>query len=129
MVRNLADFARLSGQPLGYVLHLAPTASAPSVTDGARTTTMFNKYALRLAGVAIVVEANGFAGAALRSAVTMVFVMNREGFKTRTFAHPNAAASWLAHLLHIDASVITGLSESTRILVNEHPLRLAAIRP
>lgn len=117
MVQHLGEFARQSSLPLGYVLHVAEAARPPSVGDGRRVSAMFKKHATRLSGVALVVEASGLAGATLRSAVATLFILNREGFKTRTFASVGGAAGWLGHLLRTPAADIVALSEQARVLL------------
>jgi hypothetical protein len=97
MVRSLDAFLKEHrGGKVGYLFHVVAGASPPSNEDRERVTEMFNKQSERLAGVAVVVEAAGFSGAMLRSAVTMVFVMTRRGFESRTFEDVHSAAAWLA---------------------------------
>ncbi|HET9959126.1 MAG TPA: hypothetical protein VFQ61_31765 [Polyangiaceae bacterium] len=111
MVNNLDAFARETKLPIGYVLHLVSSAKPPASEDRELTTAMFNRHAGRITGLAVVIEADGFTGAALRSAVTMVFMMTCRGFPTRTFPNIRAAADWLAERQRVPAAEIIRLSE------------------
>jgi hypothetical protein len=95
MIQNLYDFCAANQPPMGYILHLATTARPPSAEDRIRSTEAFNRCAARLAGVAIVLDAKGFAGALLRSAVNAVFFIKRQGFTPRVFESVHLAADWL----------------------------------
>lgn len=121
MVRNLVEFAGHSRKPIGFILHVVASASPPSPEDGARVTATLNKHAAKILGVATVVEAQGFAGAVLRGAVAMVFILNRGPFKTRTFEDVTHAAYWLAGLLHVPRQEILELAAYAReVLEREH---------
>ena len=114
MVANLEDFVRASKRPVGYLLQLSAKARPPSAADRNRVTQMFNDCAYRLAGVAVVVEAEGFSGALLRSALTTVFTISRKGFVVRIFASVKDAAGWLASSLGTEASDIVDLADDAR---------------
>jgi hypothetical protein len=93
---TLGDFAEACPERFGFLLHLTKVSAPPPAEDRHRIREAFNRVGARLAGIAIVVEAEGFTGSVLRSAVTTVFVMNRGGFRSKVFPEVNAAAAWLA---------------------------------
>lgn len=111
MVTNLDNYAKQGSLSFGYILHLVSTARPPALEDRDLITAMFNKHGGRLSGLAVVIEAEGFAGAALRSAVTMVFMMTCRGFPTRTFSTLRAAAEWLSERQRVPTSEIIRLTE------------------
>ncbi len=80
----------------GVVVVVEPEASPP----GADTRPMFAK-AMRdcgdqNAGVAYVIPADGFRGAAIRSAVTGLSLLAREPYPTKVFRSLPEATAWLA---------------------------------
>ena len=115
MVRSLEQILKeRPSEKIGYLFHVVAGASPPSSEDRERVTEMFNKHASRLSGVAVVVEAAGFSGAMLRSAVTMVFVMTRRGFESRTFEDVHMAAGWRAPRVGMPAGEIVRLAGEAR---------------
>lgn len=96
MVKNLDRFAAENPGKFSYLFHVTSGAKPPSGDDRSETTAAFNRHAERLNGVAVVIEASGFSGSVLRSAVTMVFSFYRKGFELKTFEDLASAASWLA---------------------------------
>lgn len=109
MVSNLDSFARQRDGKFGYIFHVVAGARPPSSSDRSKTTAMFNKHAARLSGVAIVIEADGFAGAMLRSAAHMVFAMSRKGFDSKTFDSVQSAAEWIAERQRTRAHALLNL--------------------
>lgn len=120
MVNNLATFVRTNEGQVAYLFHVVAGAKPPSNEDRARTTAMFNRHAAKLSGVAIVIEASGFAGALLRSAVTMVFGMTRRGFETRTFEDVISAGHWLAQRQGVPASEIIAMAAEARAALSDN---------
>ena len=95
MVANLQAFVKQQRAPVGYILEVASGARPPSASDRARVTAAFNRCAPQIAGVALILGAQGFPAALLRSALTMVFMMSRRGFPVSSFEKTEDAAQWL----------------------------------
>lgn len=114
MVDNLLEYVEGNQPPLGYVLHLAQNARPPASEDRVRATSAFNQCAGRLAGIAIVLEATGFASALLRGAINAVFFIQRQGFTPRVFDSIQSAADWLGPKTHTLPANIVALARHAR---------------
>lgn len=114
LVHNVREFVRASDEPVAFILHVSGTARPPSGEDRRRATEAFNACAPRLAGVALVVDATGFSGALLRSALTMVFMIARKGFAARIFENITDATDWLGPLVDMEPKAILSLVRSAR---------------
>lgn len=120
MVSNLMAFVEATPAPLGYVLHLASSARPPTSEDRIRATNAFNECGPRLAGVAIVLDATGFASALLRGAVNAVFFIQRQGFTPRIFDSIQAAADWLGPKTRTLPANIVALARHAREQMKPH---------
>ena len=109
MVDAIESFASSSEGKFGFLMHLTQHSKPPPASERKDLKEMFRRLGPRLSGVAVVVEADGFAGSVLRSAVTMLFVTNRGGFPAKVFAHPAEAAAWLSARQQLKAAALETL--------------------
>lgn len=121
MVANLNTFARESECQIGYILHLGANSTPPDGDDRPRVWDMFNRNAARLAGVAIVVDAQGFKGSMIRSTVTMAFSISRRGYESSIVDDMVKASSWLGPRLGMSQSEILGLSGDAASVLLKRP--------
>ena len=121
MVANFHNFVRESEGPVGYILHLGADSTPPDGEDRPKVSDMFNRNAARLAGVAIVIDAQGFKGAMIRSTVTMAFSIARRGYESSTFDDVIKAAGWLSPRVNMSPSEVIASAGDTASILLKRP--------
>jgi len=117
MVANFNTFVRESQGQIGYILHLGSDSTPPVGDDRSKVSDMFNLNASRLAGLAIVIDAQGFKGAMIRSTTTMAFSIVRRGYDSNTCEDMIKASSWLGPRVGISQSEIIAATGETASLL------------
>ena len=113
MLANLDNFVRESSAPVGYILHLGAQSTPPEGADRPKIWEMFNKNAKSLAGLAVVIDAEGFKGSMIRSTVTMTFSIYRRGYESSTFDNMISGANWLSPRVNMTQSELVSFAGDT----------------
>lgn len=121
LVDNFDRFARTRSGPLGLLFQFTGNARPPEEADRQRIRDMVNRHAERLAGLSVCMPAAGFAGAAMRSVVSAVFVINRPRYPVKVFRDMAEAQAWLCDRTGLPLTTIASLSNygATRITASD----------
>jgi hypothetical protein len=110
MIAAVDRFVESTSGSVSFLMHLTAQSKPPPADERREVKAAFDRCGQRLAGIAIVVEADGFAGSVLRSAVTMIFAMNRGGFQSKVFRDIKGASAWLADKQGVSPQILEELA-------------------
>ena len=112
LIQNVDSFAALAPGAFGFLFQfIGNNARPPDEADRKLVMNMIDRYASRIAGLAVCMPSGGFVGAALRSVVSAVFVLNRPKYPVKTFGEPREAGSWLASQMDMPVAAVATLSD------------------
>jgi hypothetical protein len=98
----LREMAEQRAGGIGIAVVVEPKAPPPEADVRPLFTAAMRECGPRIRGVAYVVPAGGFRGAAVRAAITGLSLVAREPYPTHVFAESERAAAWIAERLGED---------------------------
>ena len=104
---------KTTGQ-VGFALITGAEAMPPEGDDRKRVSDLLKEHADRIAGVGMVMLAQGFRGAIVRSAASALFVLPRPGYTTKIFGDEASCAQWLAGRMTESEREIVECLQATR---------------
>ncbi|MFT5353427.1 MAG: hypothetical protein ACI9KE_000625 [Polyangiales bacterium] len=113
LVTHFDRFATSARGDIACIIITGAATSPPDGDDRRKVANVMAKHRARLKGLAIVLQAEGFRGAIIRSVAAGIFILPNPGYPTKFFAKPGDSSAWVAERIDSTSTQVRAAIDDT----------------